>query len=358
MMRKDLFLIAMFGCACGTGNSDHDQAAAPSTPAAMVASTFTLAASRPEQVLPISAELHPQERASIRAKVQAFVRELNVDIGSRVRAGQVLALLDAPELQAQVADASARSQELLAKAAISKDKYTRLSEAAAQPGAVSGVELEHARNEYIADSAAAQASRAAMSGAQDWSGYLRLLAPFDGVVTQRNVNLGDLVSPGNALPLFEVQQNTTLRLRVAVPEFYLGTSPVDPNITFTVPAFPGQPFPAKLARRAGGLDPRTRSEVWEFEADNRDERLQGGMIAELRLKLHRQQPSLMAPRSAVVTDQERTFVIRVQGDTTAWVDVRKGMAFKDSLEIFGAVQPGDILIVTATPEIRPGQRLR
>ncbi len=355
MMRKELLLFALCAAACGTSDSSNEQITAPTVP---VASTFTLAASRPVQVLPISAELQAQERAAIRAKVPAFVRELKVDIGSRVRAGQVLAVLEAPELQAQVADATARSQSALATARSSKDKYDRLVQAAGQPGVVSGVELEHARNEYIADSTAAQAYRAAMGAAQDQSGYLTLLAPFNGVITQRNVNIGDLIAQGNALPLFELQQTATLRLRAAVPEFYLGTSPVDSSVTFTVPAFPGQPFPARLARRAGGLDPRTRSEVWEFEVDNRDGRLQGGMIAEMRLKLHRQQPSLMAPRTAVVTDQERTFVIRVQADTTAWVDVRKGMAFKDSVEIFGAVKAGEILVVNGTPEMRPGQKLK
>lgn len=301
----------------------------------------------------LPAELLPFEHVVLNAKVAGFVSRIPVDIGSRVRKGQLLAVVEAPELGARVAEGGANVQTAFARFQNSRDLYHRLAAARQGAGAVSVREVEAARGQMRADSAAWTASQQVLRSLRDQQAYLTLRAPFSGVVTRRNVDPGALV--GNSQPVLELENNRILRLRVAVPEALTGSRLPAERLTFTVTAFPGRAFDGTLYRKSETIDPRTRSELWEFRVNNASGTLKGGMFANAKLVLARSGSSFLVPPSAVVTSQERRFVIRVRGGKTEWVDVSTGFGVGDRQEVFGALTEGDSLLKSASEERKPDQ---
>ena len=164
---------------------------------------------------------------------------------------------------------------------------------------------------------------------------------------------GSLVGPATA-PLLRVQQVTTLRLVVAVPEDAVADSHQGQSVAFTVPAFPGQAFTGRVARTSHALDPKTRTMPVELDVSNPEGKLAPGMFANVAWSMRRTQPSLFVPPSAVATTTERTFVVRVRSGQVEWVDVKRGVADKDVVEVLGNLKAGDDVIVRGTDEIREG----
>jgi len=207
-----------------------------------------------------------------------------------------------------------------------------------------------------ADSATNQAAKSAMQAYAEMKNYLVIRAAFDGVITQRNVDVGMLVGK-NATPLLVLENTSKLRLRIGVPEAYTAAIPYTTAIYFTIDAAPSKQYTANLAHKSGTIDDKTRTELWEFEVDNRQHALKSGMYGNATFKLQRSEPSFVIPFSAFVTNLERSFVIRVRNGKTEWVDVRSGISMKDTIEIFGDLQEGDQLILQANDEITNGKEV-
>jgi RND family efflux transporter MFP subunit len=186
--------------------------------------------------------------------------------------------------------------------------------------------------------------------------YLRIEAPFDGVVTERNAHEGSLVGPGTAA-LLRVQQVSRLRLVVAVPEDAVGGIAQGLTVTFTVPAFPGETFSGKIARASRALDAKTRTMPVELDVQNTDGKLAPGMFANAAWTMRRDHPSLFVPPSAIATTTERTFVVRVRNGETEWIDVKRGASMGPLVEVFGSLQAGDQVAVRGTDELRAGTRV-
>ncbi len=324
-----------------------------------------------ERTLSLPGDLVAFQDVAIHARVQGFIQSISVDRGSVVQRGALLARIDAPELKAQLSEAEARvqsaeAQRLETQAALASERSTfdRLKQAAATPGVVAGNDLEVAQQKVEAAKARVDAStrnleamREAARSIREIEAYLQVTAPFDGVVTERAAHVGTLVGPGSG-PIVRMQQVSPLRLVAAIPEAYIAGGDVGQAIEFTVATFPGETFTAKLARLARALDPKTRTMAVELDVNNADGRLAPGMFAEIRWPARRARPSLFVPRSAVATTTERTFVVRVQDGVADWVDVRRGEAMDDLLEVFGNLKPGDQVAVRATDELRAGTRVR
>jgi len=185
--------------------------------------------------------------------------------------------------------------------------------------------------------------------------YLTIRSPFAGVITQRNVDPGTLVGTNNAKPMFIIENNSTLRLRLPIPEAYTSANPDSSVIHFTVDAYPGITYKAKLSRKAGALSQVNRTETWEFLYTNKDNQLKSGMFANANIKFGRTLPTFVIPVSAVVTNLEKRFVIRLKSNKTEWVDVRNGIAPDNRVEVFGNLTEGDTLILRGTDEIKPGK---
>jgi len=306
------------------------------------------------KTLQLNGDLIAYEKASIISKVNGYIQKVAVDIGQQVDKGQTLAIIDAPEMNYQIAEANSKTQIALSKLEATKSSYNRLIEASSTPGAVAANELDQAKSQMDADSQTYNAAVAAKNSYSAIGGYLVIKAPFNGMVTNRNVNNGDYVTnTGNNL-LFEVEDTKLLRLQVPVPEAYTSSVLPNNNATFTVSSYPGISFPAKLVRKSGALASNTRSETWEFEVSNKDKKLKSGMFAEIHLPLERPQQGILLPNTAFVTTQERQFIIRVKDGKAEWVDVKKGFALPDKTEVLGPIQPGDKIVKNANEEIKDG----
>lgn len=343
-----LSLSVLFMSACDYGKKES-----ASTPVADSVEVFTLRKEAVSKPFSLPAELLPWERAEVYAKVEGYVRELKVDIGDRVEKNDVLVILDAPEVTANYAKSSADLQAAQSKYRTSLDLYRRTVGAGKEKGAVSDSELERVKNQMLSDSATYEAARSGANAYGQLKNYLVIRAAFDGVVTQRNVDPGTLVGKPQK-PMIVLENITKLRLRVAIPEAYTSALPESTSIYFTVDAQPSKKYSAMLARKSNQIDEKTRTELWEFEVANTNKELKPGMYGNAIFSLKRDEPSFVVPFSALVTNQERNFVIRIIDGKTEWVDVRNGISTKDKIEIFGALEEGDHLINRANDEIKEG----
>jgi RND family efflux transporter MFP subunit len=338
--------------ACG-GNGNKD-AAAQSKPEIPQVKLITLQLAPVATKLSLTGEIISLDKADIFARIPGYVKDVKVDIGSKVKKGEVLCLLDAPELNAGNAQSQSNSMAALAKFKSSKNIYLRLLNAAKMPGAVAANELEIAADQMKTDSAAYQASRAATEATKTFEDYLVIRAPFSGVVTARNIFKGDFVDNTGKTMLFTIEDNSKLRIDVPVPEAFNTTILKNNEASFTVSANPGMVFKAKLARKSDAIDRQTRSETWELMIDNSKGMLKPGMFAQVTLLISRKQDGFLVPYKAVVTTQERKFVIRVLDEKAHWVDVKTGFTNTDKTEISGDLKPGDQIVGIANEEIKDG----
>jgi RND family efflux transporter MFP subunit len=188
--------------------------------------------------------------------------------------------------------------------------------------------------------------------------YLRVVAPFDGVVTQRNIHPGAVVGSdqggSHTAPLVRLEQIAHLRLIVPVPEAYVGSITKGAPVPFAVSAYPHDKFSGVVSRISQSIDAKTRSMPVEIDVTNPDHRLAAGMFPEVRWPIRGASPTLFVPVSSVVTTTEDTFVLHVKDHIVDWVSVRKGTKSGSMIEVFGALQAGDFVVLRGTDELRPG----
>jgi membrane fusion protein, multidrug efflux system len=316
-------------------------------------------------------EFVPYESAPLYARVSGFVERVLVDRGSEVRAGQTLLVVTAPELAAQEAEAEAkvaavRAQQAETQAKImgAQNTYEGLKAAAVTKGAVAANELVQAQKAVDALTATATALEAQVRAAEAFvraqrqlQSYLRITAPFDGIITERNVHPGALVGPQagtGAPPLLRLENVRRLRLVVAVPEADVASVTRGTDVEFTVPAHPSVVFHGRVARLAGTVDPRTRTMAVELDVTNTGGQLAAGMYPDVRWPIRSAAQTLVVPKTSVVVTTERVFVVRVRGGRAEWVDVKRGVADKDAIEVFGDLKTGDDVMLRGTDEIRHG----
>ncbi|HLN00080.1 MAG TPA: efflux RND transporter periplasmic adaptor subunit [Bryobacteraceae bacterium] len=325
--------------------------------------------SRPvSRTVELPGEFLPFLMVSLHAKVPSYVDRVLVDRGSVVKQGDLLAELSAPEMAAQIAEAQSKVQaaeadrlQAEAQLAAAESTYDRTKTAAQTPGAIAGNELILAEKQRDAARAlvnsrqqASRAAEAAVRALQDLQAYLKITAPFDGVVTDRLVHPGALVGPGNDAALLVIQQVSHLRLVVPVPEQSVSGIVNGASVPFQVPAWPERTYSGIIARVSHALDQKTRTMNVELDVMNRDGSLAPGMYPAVKWPVRRAQPSLFVPKTSVVTTTERTFVIRDENGRAEWVDVRKGVSEGDLAEVLGNLKPGDKVLRRATDEIRDG----
>jgi membrane fusion protein, multidrug efflux system len=305
--------------------------------------------------------LKPFEMVDIYPKVNGFIREIPVDRGSQVHKGELLVRLEAPEIEQQYYSAKSKYLQVYALYLASKDDYDRLVVANRMPGTVSAHDLELARAKMIADSASTQGEIANYKALEATKDYLTVTAPFDGVITERNVHPGALVGPAQKeedKPMLVLQQENKLRLVIDVPEVYSNQLSGHSLIRFRVSTLPGKNFQGTISRSAGSLNMKYRSEAIEVDVNNTERLLKPGMYAEVELPVTRNTNSLIVPGSAVVTSQEKRYVIRVQDDQAHWVDITEGNSRNDSVEIFGELRLHDKVIINANDEIKDGASIK
>ncbi|MBZ5536393.1 MAG: efflux RND transporter periplasmic adaptor subunit [Acidobacteriia bacterium] len=323
----------------------------------------------------LPSELAPYEVVSVYPKVTGFVKRIKVDRGSRVKTGELIAQLEAPELIAQRAEAQAKLQSAESQLAASQAKlasdqstYEKLTAAAATPGVVAKNDLNIAEKAAQADAAQVKSASSNVNAAEhslqsitEIEGYLQVRAPFDGVVTERNVHPGALVGPtggpGALVPLVRIETLARLRLVVPVPENYVAGIPEGTKVSFAVPAYPGQTFAGTVARISHVVDEKTRTMPVELDVMNPTGRLEPGTFTDVQWPVRRPQPTLFAPSSAVASTLQRTFLVRIDNGVAEWVDVKTGATSGNLTEVFGDIHAGDTIALHGTDEVQPGSRV-
>jgi membrane fusion protein (multidrug efflux system) len=327
-------------------------------------------------VFTLPAQLLPFETVDIYPKVTGFMDAIRVDRGSRVHKGQLIIQLSAPELVAQRTQAAsalraAESQLTTAQAKLTSDKgtYLHMAAAAKTPGVVAENDVMVASQTVSADEGQVRsaennvvAAREALRSVAQLESYLNIYAPFNGVVTTRNLHPGALVGPASGpsgtMPIVQIVDTAHLRLVVPVPEAYVGEMQAGQQVAFTVPAFPGQTFHAPIMRISHDVERNTRTMPVELDVHSADGRLSPGSFSSVQWPVHRAVPTMFVPVSAVTNDQQRTFVERVRNGKVEWVDVVTGLSVNGNIEVFGDLKPGDEVIRNATDAIRHGEQVK
>jgi len=310
--------------------------------------------------LEIPGELIAFQQVDLYAKVTSFVKKMQVDVGSEVKTGQLLAVLEAPEINSQLSGAASRLQSMEAVYIASKSNYNRLVETSQTPGTISPNDLDIALSKATSDSATLQSAKAAYREVDQNKNYLEIRAPFNGVITARNVSAGAYVGPsgkGSEMPLFTLQEQKHLRLTVSVPELYTGFLSNKSEVGFMVRSMPGQKFTARVNRMSGALDVRYRSEKIEMDVNNEDKKLLPGMVAEINIPLFGKDSAFIIPSSALVNSTEKLAVITVKNGKAHWVRVARGRDADGNVEVYGKLKEGDTLVYKATEEVRDGSTL-
>ncbi|MGD0492737.1 MAG: efflux RND transporter periplasmic adaptor subunit [Steroidobacteraceae bacterium] len=345
-----------------------------------------LGAARTDISLP--GNLQPLYRAAVFARTNGYIESRSVDIGSEVKAGQVLAVISAPEVDQQLNQAHADALEAAAAVAQSK---AALEQAQANRGiaritqkryaslidkrAVTQQSLDEADEAFRARSADVSAAAANISAAEatlksrqanverltQMQGFERVVAPFDGVITARNIEVGDLVSAGSdngSMSLFSIAQSNVLRVQVEVPQSAALAIKVGQQATITVQERPGRRYVATVTRSARSIDVAARTMLTEVQVDNRDGSLVPGMYGEVNFDITVNHPSLIIPSTALVIDKNGMHVVSVSADRRVhFVAVDIGQDQGSQVEISQGLRGGETLVSNPSDLLRDGERV-
>ena len=297
-------------------------------------------------------------QAPVYARTSGYLKKWYVDIGTPVKAGQLLADIDAPDADQQLAAARAALATAQANYTLAKTTADRWDKLLAEQ-AVSQQDADNKHGDLAAKQAARDEAAANVARLQTLSGFERLTAPFDGTVTSRSTDVGQLISPGSAgaPPLFTVSDTTKLRIYVSVPENYLSAVSDGQTATFTVPGQPGQTFTATVARSADAVDPQSGAMLLQLVVDNHDHLLKPGGYAQVSFNLPQAASGgLRIPASALLFRGEGASVAVVGADNKVTLHkVQIAHDYGTELELASGVAPGDWIVDSPSDAITVGQ---
>jgi membrane fusion protein (multidrug efflux system) len=357
-----------------------------------------------ERGMNLPGEILAYQDVPIYPKVSGFIDWIGVDRGSRVKKGQLLVRLIAPELEAQEHEANAKvseaetrlaevnrrfeqvqAQKLESQAKLDADALTfkRLKEASETPGVIAQNDVDVLEKTVEADRQAVtarqqiikattaeigtaknavKAARQAEKNVADMKAYLNITAPFDGMITERNMHDGSLAYPPSGAngyaPMLRIRELSLLRIVIPVPEIAVSDVKDGTPIDFTVSAYPGRVFMGKVARISHALDIKTRTMPIELNYWNTDDVLEPGMFPDVRWPMKRAYDTMFVPTTAVAVTLEKPFVARLRDGKLQWVYIKTGQTMGDMIEVFGDLQPGDQVAIRGTDEIADGTTCR
>ena len=294
--------------------------------------------------------------APILARANGYIKERMVDIGDRVEAGQPVAEIEEPEVDAQLAQARAdlaTAQANVKLAGITAQRYQDLL----KTDAVSKQDVDNYNGDYAAKQAMVQSAAANVKRLEELESFKRVYAPFSGVITLRNVDVGALVNAGNTL-LFRVAQTSKLRTYVNVPQTDSDSVQRGQAARLSVSNLPGRYFTGTVARTSNSLDPTSRTMLVEVQVPNPNGVLLPGMYAQVELLSARPDQPLLVPGAALVVRAEGTQVAVVRPDRTVhFQKIEIGRDFGDRLEVINGLKDGDRIVVNPQDAVREGVKV-
>lgn len=383
------FILA--SCGSGTKVQAIDPGLASSTSGEVSVGVTKASRKNLERTLTMSSELVPFQEIDVFAKESGFVKELNVDFGTRVQEGQVMAVLEIPELDAQIkqdeaAIQSATDQITYAQNALSRyeaqhkslqlefDRLAGVSKS--KPGLVAQQEVDDAEAKAMASAAQIEEGRSNVEAArsrllearakrdrdQVLLDYAKITAPFSGVVTQRYANYGTLMQAGTssstqAMPLVRLSQDHLFRLVIPVPESYVHYIRVGDPVSVLVGSL-NRKFPGKVERFAVDVNQDTRTMHTEVDVPNPDRVLLPGLYAEATITLERRANTLAVPIQAVNQGEQNTVYVVTPSNTIEIRPVTLGIQTANDAEILSGLKEGDLIVVSDRSGLKAGQQVQ
>ena len=311
------------------------------------------------QELVLPANLQAFSDTPIYARTTGYLKRWYADIGKRVKAGELLAEIDAPELDDQLQQAKANYATAEANYRLAQSTAVRW-ESLLKTDSVSRQEVDEKRSDMAARKANLDAARYNVSRLEKLQSFKRLYAPFDGVITARNVDVGMLIDAGSApaKELFHIASTKRLRAFINVPQSY--AHDVGPGMTaeLTLAEFPGRRFKGTFARSAQSIDAVSRTLLAEVDVDNASGELLPGSYAQVHLKLSGDHAALIVPVNALLFRPEGVMVAVVQGDRAILSPIKLGRDFGSQVEVVSGLNASDSVILNPSDSLASGAQVR
>jgi RND family efflux transporter MFP subunit len=313
----------------------------------------------PQEEVVLPGTMQPLSDAPIYARTNGYVRKWYVDIGARVQVGQLLADIDTPEVDRQLDQAHAdlsTAEANLRLAQTTAERYRDLM----KTDSISHQDLDNANGALEARQATVEAARANVKRLDQLHAFGRIEAPFAGVVTARNIDVGALIDSGsNAKELFHIAAVQRLRVFVNVPETYSRSAKPGLQADITLAEFPGRRFTGVLARTSESIDVSSRTLLTEFDVDNAKGELLAGSYADVHLKLGTESTAYTLPVNAVIFGSEGLHVATLgAGDVVAITPITLGRDYGNTVEVLSGLSGQERVIVNAPDSIADGQVVR
>jgi len=316
----------------------------------------------PAQEIILPGNIQPFISSPIYARTDGYLRKWYFDIGTHVKAGQLLAVIETPEVDQQLAQARstlATAEANLELARITRDRY----EALLKKHAVAQQDRDNAVGSYNANKAIVDADNANMLRYLALVSFEKVYAPFDGVITARNTDIGDLINSGSSTApktdLFHISQPGTLRVYVNVPEEYSrGVKPGKTATEVALAEFPGRRFPGKLVRTAEAINVTTRTLLAEVDVANPSGNLLSGSYAEVHLKIPGQGSTYLLPVNTLIFRSENLQVGVVRNGKAVLTDVTPGHDFGADIEIVAGLKADDQVALNPPDSLVSGQAVQ
>jgi len=317
--------------------------------------------SAPAEEIILPGNVQPFITSPIYSRTNGYLKKWYFDIGAHVKQGQLLAVVDTPEVDQQLQHSLSNpntAKANLTLAEITKNRYEGLL----KKNAVSQQDADNAIGTYNANKAIVDANQANVKQLQALQSFEKIYAPFDGVVTARNTDIGDLINSGSSstpkTDLFHISQPGKLRVYVNVPEEYSQGIKVGMTADLSLAEFPGRKFQGKLARTAEAINATTRTLLIEIEVDNPTGTLLTGSYAEVHLKVATQASTLLLPVNTLLFRSEGLRAGVVKNGKVVLTAVTPGRDFGNQIEIVSGLKPDDQVIVNPPDSLVSGQQVQ
>jgi RND family efflux transporter MFP subunit len=308
--------------------------------------------------------------APIYARTTGYVKAWHHDIGTHVRKGELLAEIETPELDQQLAQAKADLATAQSNASLAKTTADRYQGLIGQ-NAVSQQDTDNAVSALSARQTEVTSAQANVHRLEELQSFERIEAPFDGVITARNLDIGQLITPAGSTTtpgagtvngskeVFDISNIDTLRVFINVPQVYAPDAKNGVTATLTLPQYPNRTFHGKLVRTSDAVDPATRTLLAEVDVDNRSGELLPGSYTEVHLNVSSAAPALIIPVSALILEPDGLHVATV--DSTQHVHIVRVTPGRDSgstMEILGGLAPGQSVVTNPPDSLTDGEQVR
>jgi RND family efflux transporter MFP subunit len=312
-----------------------------------------------EQTLTLPGNIQPFNKAALFARVNGYLKSWNKDIGAPVKTGEVLATIDAPDLDQQLAQARATLASAKANYDIAAITAGR-NDALVKRQVVAQQLADQTNADAAAKKAVMDAEAANVRQLEAMQSFKQIVAPFGGVVTARNTDIGALITAGSAgQPLLEVSDLTRVRIYVRVPQAYVAQIGPGQKATFELPQYPGQQFEATVVTMSKALDVTSRSMLVELQAENKGEKLFGGAYAKVHFQLPADPNVVRVPATGLVFSNQGTQVAVVGKDNKVVLKpVKIGRDFGDSIEVTSGLAPEDRVIDSPPETLQAGDTVQ